>query len=61
MKLQMRDFHWNEDFEQARHLFIDIWNVGPLYRNGIPSMFENRKFGLGGTEYLDEEDEFVKF
>ncbi|MFW9849797.1 MAG: GNAT family N-acetyltransferase [Candidatus Thorarchaeota archaeon] len=56
----MRDFHWNEDFERARQFLIDIWNAGPLYRNWIPSGLENRKFGPGGTEYLDEEDEYVK-
>ncbi|MHA2424223.1 MAG: GNAT family N-acetyltransferase [Candidatus Thorarchaeota archaeon] len=60
MKLEKRDYHWKNDFEEARQFFIDIWNAGPLYRNWIPSTLENMKFGPGGTVYLDEEDEYIK-
>ena len=60
MTLTIRDFHWNKDFESVRQFAIEAWNAGPLYRNWIPSAFENTKFGPGGTEYLDEEDEYTK-
>ncbi|MFW9976928.1 MAG: GNAT family N-acetyltransferase [Candidatus Thorarchaeota archaeon] len=60
MSIVMRDYHWNEDFETVREFLIEIWNAGPLYRNWIPSMFENLKFGPGGLEYQDKDDEYIK-
>ncbi|MFW9909696.1 MAG: GNAT family N-acetyltransferase [Candidatus Thorarchaeota archaeon] len=60
MEIGMRDFHWDTDFESVRNFLIEAWNAGPLYRNFVPTMMENVKFGPGGTEYLDEEDEYVK-
>jgi len=60
MTLIIRDFHWNEDFETVNQFLFEAWKAGPLYRNWIPSGFENMKFGPGGTEYLDEEDEYIK-
>ncbi|MHA1906596.1 MAG: GNAT family N-acetyltransferase [Candidatus Thorarchaeota archaeon] len=62
MKLKMRDYHWDEDFEKGRQFFIDIWKAGPLYRNWIPSTLENMRYGPGGTLYNPaEEDEYIKF
>ncbi len=60
ISIRNRAFHWNEDFETVRQFLIEIWNEGPLYRNWIPSMFENMKFGPGGKEYVDEDDEHVR-
>lgn len=60
MKIEMREFHWDEDFETVNQFLFEAWKAGPLYRNWAPPMFENTKFGPGGTEYLDEEDEYIK-
>jgi len=60
MTIKMREFHWEKNFDTVRNFLIEIWEAGPLYRNWIPSMFENRMFGPRGTEYEEEEDEFVK-
>ena len=56
----MRSFHWNEDFEAVRTFLIDIYNLNKSLHSWIPIMFENLKFGPGGSEYQDEEDEYVK-
>ena len=60
MTIRIRDFSWERDFESIRDFLIEAFRTGKFYRNWIPSMFENMKFGPGGTEYLDEEDENVK-
>ena len=60
MTLDIRDFHWDEDFDTVNQFLFEAWKAGPLYRNWVPPMFENTKFGPGGTEYLDEEDEYIK-
>lgn len=56
----MRDYHWAKDFETVRRFLTDIFNIRKAYTNWIPSELENLKFGPGGTEYLDEEDEYLK-
>jgi len=60
MVIRMRDYHWAKDFETVRRFLADIFNVRKAYTNWIPSELENLKFGPGGTEYLDEEDEYLK-
>ncbi len=56
----MRAFHWKEDFERVRKFLIETHRQTGTFQNWIPSMFENRKFGPGGSLYSEEEDEFVK-
>ncbi|MHA2240033.1 MAG: GNAT family N-acetyltransferase [Candidatus Thorarchaeota archaeon] len=56
----MRSFHWSEDFDLVRNFLIETYNLTHTFQNWIPSMFENRKFGPGGSEYTDEDDEQVK-
>ncbi|MGD8505989.1 MAG: GNAT family N-acetyltransferase [Candidatus Bathyarchaeota archaeon] len=60
MAIRMRDYHWVKDFESVRRFLADIFNIRKAYTNWIPSQLENLKFGPGGTEYLDEEDEYLK-
>jgi len=60
MSVRVRDFHWDGDFESVRVFLAAIFNVKKAYTNWIPSELENLKFGPGGTEYLDAEDEFLK-
>ena len=56
----MRSFHWDEDFDIVRSFLIETYNLTHTFQNWIPSMFENRKFGPGGSEYTDEDDEQVR-
>ena len=56
----MRDYRWNRDFEVARAFLAEIYPIRTGYSNWIPSTLENVKYGPGGTEYLDEEDEYLK-
>ena len=60
MPVQMRDFHWDNDFDSARRFLGEIYFIQKSYTNWIPTTLENVKFGPGGTEYLDEEDEYLK-
>lgn len=61
MTIQMRDFHWDSDFDSARRFLGDIYPIRRAYTNWIPSRLENMKFGPGGEiEYLDEEDAYLK-
>ena len=60
MATKMRNYQWTRDFETARKFLADIFNIRKAYTNWIPSELENVKFGPGGTEYLDEEDEYLK-
>ncbi len=60
MTLKIRDFHWDDDFDYVRTFLIETYDLTKTFQNWIPSMFENTKFGPGGTEYLDEEDEYIK-
>ncbi|MHA1481728.1 MAG: GNAT family N-acetyltransferase [Candidatus Thorarchaeota archaeon] len=60
MTITVRDFHWDDDFDIVRTFLIETYNQTKTFQNWIPSMFENTKFGPGGTEYLDEEDEYIK-
>lgn len=60
MVLRMRDYHWSRDFEAVRRFLADIFHIRKAFTNWIPSQLENLKFGPGGTEYLDEEDEYLK-
>ncbi|MHA2084932.1 MAG: GNAT family N-acetyltransferase [Candidatus Thorarchaeota archaeon] len=60
MTVKMRSFHWDEDFALVRSFLIETYNLTHSFQNWIPSMFENRKFGPGGSEYTDEDDEQVK-
>ena len=56
----MRAFTWKKDFELVRAFLILTHNLTRSFQNWIPSMFENIKFGPCGTEYRDEEDEYIK-
>ncbi|MHA1666059.1 MAG: hypothetical protein ACTSW7_01655, partial [Candidatus Thorarchaeota archaeon] len=58
LAISKRSFHWNEDFAKVRDFLIQTYNLTKTFQNWIPSMFENTKFGPGGTEY--EEDEYIK-
>lgn len=60
MQLRVRDFHWDRDFESVRAFLAELFVRRKAYTNWIPSELENVKFGPGGTEYLDAEDEFLK-
>lgn len=60
MAIMMRDYHWAKDFESVRGFLTDIFNIRKAYTNWIPTELENLRFGPGGTEYLDEEDEYLK-
>jgi GNAT superfamily N-acetyltransferase len=60
MSVKIRDFHWDKDFELVRRFLIDTYIQTKIFQNWIPIMFENMKFGPGGTDYKDEEDEYVK-
>jgi len=60
MATRIRDYHWEKDFESARRFLADIFSIRKAYTNWIPSELENIKFGPGGTEYRDEEDEYLK-
>jgi ribosomal protein S18 acetylase RimI-like enzyme len=60
MAIKMRDYRWDRDFEAARAFLGEIYPMRTAYSNWIPSTLENVKFGPGGTEYLDEEDEYLK-
>ncbi|MFW9803895.1 MAG: GNAT family N-acetyltransferase [Candidatus Thorarchaeota archaeon] len=60
MTIRMRDYRWNRDFEVARAFLAEIYPIRTGYSNWIPSTLENVKYGPGGTEYLDEEDEYLK-
>ncbi len=60
MEIRMRDYHWEQDFESIQKFLADIFNIRKSYTSWIPSELENLKFGPGGTEYLDEEDKYLK-
>jgi len=60
MSVRIRSFTWKKDFELARTFLILTYNLTRSFQNWIPSMFENIKFGPCGTEYRDEEDEYIK-
>ncbi len=60
MSARVRDFHWERDFESVRGFLAGVFGIRKVYTNWIPSELENLKFGPGGTEYLDAEDEFLK-
>ena len=60
MTIQIRSFHWEQDFELVRNFLIETFNQTRTLVNWLPHRFENRKYGPCGTEYLDEEDELVK-
>ncbi|NIU39876.1 GNAT family N-acetyltransferase [Candidatus Bathyarchaeota archaeon] len=60
MSARLRDFHWERDFESVRGFLAGVFGTRKAYTNWIPSELENIKFGPGGTEYLDAEDEFLK-
>ncbi len=60
MALQMRDFHWDRDFDSVRRFLGELYHIQKAYTNWLPTTLENVKFGPGGTEYLDEEDEYLK-
>ena len=60
MAIRMRDYHWAKDFESVRGFLTDIFDIRKAYTNWLPSELENLKFGPGGTQYRDEEDEYLK-
>ncbi|MFW9793812.1 MAG: GNAT family N-acetyltransferase [Candidatus Thorarchaeota archaeon] len=60
MSIQMRNFQWDRDFDRARRFLGEIFPIRRAYTNWVPSRLENVKYGPGGTEYLDEEDAYLK-
>jgi mycothiol synthase len=60
MAFKIRAFTWNKDFKLVRAFLILTYNLTHSFQNWLPSMFENIKFGPCGTEYQDEEDEYIK-
>ncbi len=60
MPVRIRDFHWERDFESVRQFLAEIFSIRKAYTNWIPSELENLKFGPGGSEYLDADDEYLK-
>jgi ribosomal protein S18 acetylase RimI-like enzyme len=60
MTIKMRDYYWDKDFEAAMLFLGEIYPIRTAHSNWIPSTLENVKFGPGGTEYLDEEEEYLK-
>ena len=60
MTIRMRKYVWDRDFESVREFLAEVYDIRTAYTNWIPSEFENIKFGPGGTEYFEEEDEYLK-
>jgi ribosomal protein S18 acetylase RimI-like enzyme len=60
MVLETRSFKWNRDFELVRTFLTLSCNMTHSFQNWIPSSFENIRFGPCGTEYRDEEDEYIR-
>lgn len=60
MAIRIRDYQWQKDFESVRRFLADIFPIRKAYTNWIPSQLENVKFGPGGTEYRDDEDDYLK-
>ncbi|MHA2118190.1 MAG: GNAT family N-acetyltransferase [Candidatus Thorarchaeota archaeon] len=60
MKIRMRNYQWDRDFEVSRAFLGEMYPIRTAHSNWIPSTLENVKFGPGGTEYLDDEDEYLK-
>lgn len=60
MAIRMRSYHWNKDFQLVQQFLTGMFDEQTPFQNWLPSKFENMKFGPCGTEYLDEEDEYVK-
>ncbi len=60
MAIKMSDFNWDIDFDSVRKFLGEIYHIQRAFTNWLPTTLENVKFGPGGTEYLDEEDEYLK-
>ncbi|MFW9926705.1 MAG: GNAT family N-acetyltransferase [Candidatus Thorarchaeota archaeon] len=60
MAIQKHDFKWDNDFDSIRRFLGELFPIQKSYTNWLPTTLENVKFGPGGTEYLDEEDEYLK-
>ncbi|MHA2116464.1 MAG: GNAT family N-acetyltransferase [Candidatus Thorarchaeota archaeon] len=60
MTIQMRSYHWDDDFDRARRFLGELYFIQNSHTSWLPTTLENVKFGPGGTEYLDEEDEYLK-
>ncbi|MFW9768873.1 MAG: hypothetical protein ACFFEM_08620, partial [Candidatus Thorarchaeota archaeon] len=60
MTVKMRDYHWDDDFDNVRKFLGNMFFIQRSYTNWLPTSLENVKFGPGGTEYLEEEDEHLK-
>ena len=60
LTLRMKEYHWDTDFERCRKFLGDIFPIRKSYTNWIPSQLENVKYGPGGPEYLDEEEDYLK-
>ncbi len=60
MTIVLRPFHHIEDFNRVRGFLIETHALTKTFHNWIPSMFENMWRGPCGTEYKNEEDEYVK-
>ena len=56
----MRDYHWDADFDSVRRFLGNLFPIQKSYTNWLPTTLENVKFGPGGTEYRDDEDEYLK-
>jgi len=60
MPIVMRSFSWKNDFKLVQEFLFESYKITHTFHNWAPTRFENRKFGPGGTEYQDEEDNLVK-
>ncbi|MFW9798553.1 MAG: GNAT family N-acetyltransferase [Candidatus Thorarchaeota archaeon] len=59
MTLEIRAYHWDADFDRVRRFLSELYFIQRAYTNWLPTTLENVKYGPGGTEYLDEEDEYL--
>lgn len=60
MTLQKYSYHWDSNFDSVRRFLGEVFFIQKAHTNWLPTTLENVKFGPGGTEYLDEEEEYLK-
>lgn len=60
MPIHMRNYHWDDDFDRVREFLGNMFFIQRSHTNWLPTTLENVKYGPGGTEYLEEEDEYLK-
>nr|KXH72782.1 MAG: hypothetical protein AM325_16965 [Candidatus Thorarchaeota archaeon SMTZ1-45] len=60
MKYRIRDFHFDEDFNQAREFLGEVFRLTGKHYTWVPSSLENEKRGQCGTGYTPNDDEWIK-